>query len=124
LLRDLTEGVINSFDTNRFEEDMMLFLGDVSDEQIPTRPVTVGHVDLLQSIKEICADNKSKRSISAWITLLNRHSKASSNTDSLLAAGTYSLYNSASEWLLMFFFKFLLMSRRWQEPFLWVQILA
>ena len=95
MLRDLTQGDI-SFDTHRFEEDMIHFLGDVSDdEQLPTRPVTDGHVDLLQSIREICVDSLSKRSIYAWILLLKRHSKSSSNTDSLLG-GTNSSYNSAS----------------------------
>ena len=123
MLRDLTQGVIKSFDTNRFEEDMMLFLGDVSDKQIPTRPITDGHVDLLQSIKEICVDKSSKRSISSWISLLKCHSKSFSNTDSLLA-GTYTSYNSASECLLIFIFKLLLKRNiRWQDPFLWVQTL-
>lgn len=121
MLRDLTQGDI-SFDTHRFEEDMIHFLGDVSEEQIPTRPVTDGHVDLLQSIREICVDSVSKRSIYAWISQLKCHSKSSSNTDSLLA-GTYSSYNSASEWLLMFIFKFK-RNIRLQEQFLWVRILA
>jgi hypothetical protein len=86
LHQDLSQRVI-AFDQKSFEENMSHYLGEVSDEQTPTRPVTKVHVDLLQSIRNCVDIPASKRPISHWITSIKFHlQEASTSTSSL--AGT------------------------------------
>ena len=66
---------------------MSNYLGEVSDEQIPTRPVTKVHVDLLQLIRNCVDTAASKRPITNWITSIKLHlNEASTSTSSF--AGT------------------------------------
>ena len=79
----------NPFDKERFDEDMVQILGDVSDEQKPTHPVTNVHLVMLQSIKN-CVKSSSKRCILSWISMLEKHLNESSGSTSSLS-GMYLL---------------------------------
>ena len=72
-----------TFDKERFDEDMVQILGDVSDEEKPTHPVTNVHLAMLQSIKN-CVNSSSKRCILSWISMLEMHlNEPSASTSSL-----------------------------------------
>ncbi len=76
-----------TFDPKSFDENMSHYLGEFSDEQIPTRPVTNVHVDLLQSIRKCVDTAASRRPITNLITSIKLHlHEASTSTSSL--AGT------------------------------------
>ena len=83
LHRDLSQRV-TTFDPKSFEGNMSHYLGEVSDEQIPTRPVTNVHVDLLQSIRNCVDTAASKRPITNWITSIKLHLHEASSS----SAGT------------------------------------
>ena len=83
LLEDLYQSVI-TFDPKSFEEHMSHYLGEVSEEQTPTRPVTKVHVDLLQSIRSCVDTAASKRPITNWITSIKLHLHEASSS----SAGT------------------------------------
>ena len=51
---------------------MLELLGDVSEEQCPTRLVTTDHLNLLQAIT-ISVDASSQRAISAWVYMLRKY---------------------------------------------------
>ena len=69
-----------------FEDKMLEFLGDVTEEQCPTRLVTTDHLNLLQAIT-ICVDASShQRAISAWVYLLRKHLNNPLSTN---MSGTY-----------------------------------
>jgi hypothetical protein len=77
------------FDKERFDEDMVHILGDVSDDQKPTHPVTNVHLAMLQSIKN-CVKSSSKRCIFSWISMLEMHlNEPSASTSSV--SGMYLL---------------------------------
>ena len=77
------------FDKERFDEDMVQILGDVSEDQKPTHPVTNIHLVILQSIKN-CVKSSSKRFIFSWISILEKHLNEFSGSTSSLS-GMYLL---------------------------------
>ena len=77
------------FDKERFDEDMVQILGDVSEDQKPTHPVTNVHLAMLQTIKN-CVKSSSKRCIFSWISMLEKHLNESSGSTSSLS-GMYLL---------------------------------
>ena len=77
------------FDKERFDEDMVQILGDVSEDQKPTHPVTNVHLAMLQTIKN-CVKSSSKRCICSWISMLEKHLNEPSGSTSSLS-GMYLL---------------------------------
>jgi hypothetical protein len=68
---------------------MEQILGEVSDVQKPTRPVTNVHLAMLQSIKN-SVNSSSKRCILSWISMLEMHLNEPSGSTSSLS-GMYLL---------------------------------
>jgi len=68
---------------------MVQILGEVSDVQKPTHPVTNVHLAMLQTIKN-CVNSSSKRCILSWISVLEMHLNEPSGSTSSLS-GMYLL---------------------------------
>ena len=118
-----------TFDKERFDEDMVQILGDVSDEQKPTHPVTNVHLVMLQSIKN-CVKSSSKRCILSWFSMLEKHLNESSGSTSSLS-GMYLLlkyhFFQMNMYIRMIIIRTqdnykvreLKVSLRWREQILW-----
>jgi hypothetical protein len=68
---------------------MVQILGDVSDDQKPTHPVTNDHLAMLQSIKN-CVNSSSKRFIFSWISMLELHLNEPSASTSSMSGTTFT----------------------------------
>ena len=60
------------FGKDKFEEDMVTFLGEVSMDEKPTRTVSSIHIELLKTLQKRLPI-QFKRVLSAWILPLEHH---------------------------------------------------